>query len=68
MPNNTRESHLRSRAARQGFALRKSRAHTPNLDDLGGWRIVDPSTNTIVAGARFDLDFDDIETALASLA
>ena len=60
-----REQRLRSAARRQGYLVRKSRARTANLHDLGGYRIVDPYFNTIVAGETFDLDLDDVESWLS---
>ena len=58
-----RESRLRSALTRAGYALRKSRAwkHVPNLDNLGGFMIVDRMRNWCVRGQRFELDLDDVE-------
>jgi hypothetical protein len=61
----SREDAARREARRQGCALRKSRIQTPNLDNHGGWMIIDPWQNAIVAGERFDLDLDDVERWLA---
>jgi hypothetical protein len=38
-----------------------------SLDNLGGYRIVDPYLNTYVAGARFDLELADVEDWFAWL-
>jgi hypothetical protein len=59
-----REDRLRRRADRQGFALRKSRVRTPNLNDRGGYMLVDSRQNFLVAGHRFNLDLDDVEAFL----
>lgn len=59
-----RESRLRSLARRQGYALRKDRARSSNIDHHGGWMIVDVDRNWIVAGPRWDLDLDEAEAWL----
>src|SRR5262245_30145900 len=59
-----RESRLRRRAAQQGLALRKSRARQSSLDNHGGWMIVDPGLNAVVAGQRYDWSLDDVENYL----
>jgi hypothetical protein len=46
--------------------LRRSRREF-SLDNLGGYRIVDPYLNACVAGARFDLEPADIEDWFAWL-
>lgn len=58
------ESALRHRAAREGFSLHKSRQQE-SVDNLGGWMIVDPNYNTVVAGERFDLSDEDVLAFLA---
>ncbi len=55
-----RENYLRRQAKRLGLVLRKSRAKKINLDDLGGYRIVDLYGNYVVAGSRFELDIEDV--------
>lgn len=59
-----RENRLRRWAARLGVYVRKSRARTWHFDDRGGYRIVDPFTNTVLAGEKFDLTMDDVEEFL----
>ena len=61
-----RENRLRRRAQRLGLAIRKSRAQMLSLNNQGGYRIIDPYRNWIVAGERFDLDLDDVEEFLQS--
>jgi hypothetical protein len=58
------ENRLRRKAARLGLALRKSRARRLHLNDRGGYRIVDPYHNFIVAGERFDLSLEEVEAFL----
>ena len=57
--NKNREQALRRTLNKAGYALRKSRANI-SLNNLGGYMIVDISTNAVVAGARFEMDLDDI--------
>jgi hypothetical protein len=60
-----REDKLRRMAKQQGLALRKSRQRNPQAIDYGGWMIVDPFTNTVVAGTesigRPHWSLDDVE-------
>jgi hypothetical protein len=35
------------------------------MDNQGGYMIVDPDTNVVVAGERYDLDLDAAEAWLA---
>ena len=60
-----RESRLRGKASRQGFSIRKSRVREPNLDNLGGYMLIETDHNIVVSGERFDLSLDDIEAYLA---
>ena len=63
-----REARLRRRAGRDGLVLRKSRRRDSHarwdIDDWGGYMIVDEATSFVVAGSRFDFDLDDIEAWL----
>lgn len=73
MSKNTkvRENRVRRQLARQGLRLQKSRTdgivrvngiyQGLNVDDYGGYRIIDASTNTIMGGERFDLSLEDAE-------
>jgi hypothetical protein len=58
-----RESRLRGRLRSQGFALQKCRSRTVELPDYGGYRIVDPAYNTVVAygHGNYGLSLDDVE-------
>jgi hypothetical protein len=55
-----REARLRRLAKQKGLALRRSRARTPNIDDRGGYMVVNPGRNFVVHGERFDLTLDDV--------
>lgn len=58
------EAQLRREAARQGYSLKKSRS-SYSVDNLGGYRIVDPNTNFIVSGEHFNLSPEDVEKFLS---
>jgi hypothetical protein len=63
-----RENQLRRAAHRQGLMLAKSRRRDPRATDYGTYMLVDPSTNTIVAGnteSGYGMSLDEIETALS---
>jgi hypothetical protein len=62
-----REARLRRALARQGFTLHKSRWRLGSIDNFGGYQIINPYVNGIVAGSRFDLSLDDVEEWLATL-
>ena len=64
MTEASRERRLRKIAQKQGLLLRKSRSQL-SMDNQGGYMIVDPDTNVVVAGKRFDLDLDAVEAWLA---
>ncbi len=59
-----RENRLRRWAKPLGMALRKSRVRRPHLNDQGGYMIVDPYRNVVIAGERFDWGLDDVESYL----
>jgi hypothetical protein len=62
-----REDRLRRAARRQGLAIQKSRARNPRHVCCGLWRIIDPSTNTVVIGAGvldYEMELDDVEAWL----
>ncbi len=63
MTEASRERRLRKIAQKQGLLLRKSRSQL-SMDNQGGYMIVDPDTNVVVAGKRFDLDLDAVEAWL----
>lgn len=57
-PNNM-ERKLRRILSKAGYSLHKSRtAISP--DNLGGYMIVDASTNGVVCGSRYELTLDDV--------
>lgn len=59
-----RENRLRRLAYRMGYRIVKSRRPASrNVDDLGGFMIVNYS-NVIEAGQRMDLTLDEVEEFL----
>jgi hypothetical protein len=64
-----RENRLRAMAKRQGLELHKSRRRDPRAMDYDGWMIVDPFTNSIVAGELNSpraLSLDEVERHLTN--
>jgi hypothetical protein len=49
------EQRARRAARRRGLIARKSRRHVDSADNFGGFTLVDPRTNCVVDGFRFDL-------------
>lgn len=63
MPTNTShadDGKARRAAARIGLQARKSRWRHSTIDNLGGYQLIDPDSNCIVAGERFDLSATDV--------
>lgn len=61
------DSRLRLLARRRGYYVQKCRAQL-GIDNRGGYRILDPNLNLIVAGERFDLDPREVESWLSAHA
>jgi hypothetical protein len=65
-----RENRLRRMADRQGLRLEKSRRRDPRAIDYGMYTLVDPHTNTIVAGTegtgRPNFSLDDVDNWLTN--
>ena len=53
------DSQARAAANRNGYAAVKSRK-SPSGDNLGGFMLVERTTNRFVAGERFDLSSEDV--------
>ena len=61
------ENRLRRALDRRGLQLQKSRRRDPRAIDFGGYMIVDPATNTAVAGSApiaFAMSLADVEAWL----
>jgi hypothetical protein len=66
-----RENRLRRMLERRGYTLQKSRRRDPHAIDYGGYMIVEPNRNFVVAGGSpvpFSLDLDAIEQWLTDQA
>lgn len=60
-----KDQRARGAATRAGLIARKSRRAVDGWDNQGGFQLVEPSGNYVVAGSRFDLDADDVITMCA---
>jgi hypothetical protein len=60
------ENYLRRWAKRLGVQLKKSRARW-SLDNIGGYQIIDPTFNGILAGERFNLSLEGVDEYLTWL-
>lgn len=58
-----KESNVRARAARLGYALRKSRARISS-DNRGEYMLIDAERNFVVLGERFNATLEDVQTYL----
>jgi hypothetical protein len=61
------ENRLRRMAQRQGLRLEKSRRRDPRALNYGTYWLINPYTNTVVAGDTgngYGLDLDQVEKAL----
>jgi hypothetical protein len=62
--NSAREGRLRRQVKREGYALQKSHRRDPRRPDRGRYRIIDPSSNAVVAGGSpwdYSMNLDDVE-------
>jgi hypothetical protein len=50
----------RRAARRVGLMARKSRCRANSIDNFGGFMLVDPTFNGVVAGSRFDMSAGEI--------
>jgi hypothetical protein len=65
----SREARARDRAREAGLKLVKNRSRDPDNLTYGGFMLIDPQINAVVAGGEpvpFFLDIDDVESWLAS--
>lgn len=51
----TLDARARRAAQRAGLMAKKSRWRRNSIDNFGGFMLLDPRTNFVVAGSRFDL-------------
>ena len=55
------EARARRAAKRCGWYLQKSRSRRLSIDDYGKLMIIDPDTNSVVAGKRFDFSAEECD-------
>jgi hypothetical protein len=60
------ENRLRRWAKRLGLELRKSRTRLFNINDQGGYQLVDQQ-NVIIAGERMELTLEDVKKLLEKI-
>ena len=54
------DDQARRAAKRVGLQARKSRWRANSIDNLGGFQIIDPMQNWIVAAEKFNYTADDV--------
>lgn len=59
-----RENRIRKLATRSGLSVCKDRAKIRSLNNHGLFRLMNPYTNSIVMGERFDVSLEVIENYL----
>jgi len=57
---NALEQRARRAAKRAGLIAKKSRWRLNSIDNYGGFQVVDPYTNFVQAGVRFDLSPEQV--------
>jgi hypothetical protein len=60
MTEKSLEARARRAAHRAGLMAKKSRWRSDTVDNHGGFMLVDPYTNCVVEGARFQLSSEDV--------
>jgi len=54
------ESGARRAARKVGLVAKKSRWRRDSMDNRGGFMLIEPNRNAIVAGEKFNLSADDV--------
>jgi hypothetical protein len=54
------EARARRAARRAGLVAKKSRWRVWTIDNKGGFMLIDPCPNRVVAGVKFDLTAEDV--------
>lgn len=63
-----RENRIRRIAERRGYLIQKSRRRDPYAHDFGGYMIVEPVRNMVIAGGTpnaYSLTLEDVEEFFA---
>jgi hypothetical protein len=58
--NKTFEQRARRAAKRIGLIAKKSRWRAGSIDNRGGFMLIEPYSNGVVSGSRFDLSAQDV--------
>lgn len=58
---------LRRLAKKHGFRFFKSTWRKDSPDNLGGYQLLDISSNTVIDGDRFNMTAEDVERRLTAL-
>jgi len=58
--DNALEQRARRRAKREGLVAKKTRWRAGSIDNHGGFALIDPYRNFIVAGSRFDMSAEEV--------
>lgn len=62
-PSDEREARAREELwARDIMPLRSRLKGSPHPEDRGGYMLVDVAATNVIAGAKFELDLDDVES------
>ena len=61
MTEKQREQRARTMLKRAGESLVKSKSNKINIDNMGGYRIVDMQSNIVSAGEKVDLSLEEVE-------
>ena len=54
------DGSARRAAKRAGFVARKSPRRQDDIDNFGGFQVVDPERNFVIFGPRYDLSAEDV--------
>jgi hypothetical protein len=58
------EKQLRDQLRKAGYSLKKSRIRNTNVNNQGGYMIVNTWHNSIEAGSNYELSLEDVEKFL----
>ena len=64
----SQEQRLRRTLKSAGYELHKSRVRNISIDNFGGYYIIDPRYDLIVAGSRAELSLEDVADWAEALA
>ena len=62
------EAKLRRECKKRNIILKKSRIRNINIDDMGGYMMIDLYGNYVIAGSRYDMSLEDVANWLNDTA